>query len=197
MARNELAQDAIDVRTERLASQAQPGGTLVSQAQAERTEITQIITTAGVSSITGTANQITASASTGAVTLSTPQSIGTGSTPSFAGIILTASGRLALKVTTPAQITANTNDYALGAGSFHRITTDASRNITGIVAGTDGAMLILRNAGGFDFVLTNQDVLSTAANRIITGTGASVTYTPDDLAILIYDTTTARWVVAI
>ena len=43
----------------------------------------------GVSSITGTADQITASASTGAITLSLPQSINTTSSPSFANITLT------------------------------------------------------------------------------------------------------------
>lgn len=43
----------------------------------------------GVSSITGTANQVIASASTGAVTLSLPQSIGTGNSPTFAGLTLT------------------------------------------------------------------------------------------------------------
>lgn len=43
----------------------------------------------GVTSITGTANQVIASASTGAITLSTPQSIGTGSSPTFAGLTLT------------------------------------------------------------------------------------------------------------
>lgn len=70
--------DAIDVRTERLANQAAPMGTLASQqgtAQADRVEITQVIQTAGVSSITGTANQITASASVGAVTLSLPATV--------------------------------------------------------------------------------------------------------------------------
>jgi Chaperone of endosialidase len=41
---------------------------------------------AGVTSLTGTANQITVSASTGAVTLSTPQSIGTSSSVQFGSI---------------------------------------------------------------------------------------------------------------
>lgn len=41
---------------------------------------------AGVDSITGTANQVIASAATGAVTLSLPQDIATGSTPSFTGV---------------------------------------------------------------------------------------------------------------
>lgn len=47
-----------------------------------------IISSTGVSSITGTANQIIASASTGAITLSTPQDIGTGSKPTFTGLSL-------------------------------------------------------------------------------------------------------------
>lgn len=47
------------------------------------------ITNAGVTSITGTANQVIASASTGAVTLSTPQDIGTGSSPTFSALTLT------------------------------------------------------------------------------------------------------------
>ena len=46
------------------------------------------IGTYGVSSITGTANQITASASTGAVTLSLPQNIHTGATPTFSSLTL-------------------------------------------------------------------------------------------------------------
>lgn len=44
------------------------------------------LTASSVASITGTANQIIASASTGAVTLSTPQDIATTSTPSFANV---------------------------------------------------------------------------------------------------------------
>lgn len=43
----------------------------------------------GVTSITGTANQVIASSSTGAVTLSLPQDIATGSTPTFQGMTLT------------------------------------------------------------------------------------------------------------
>jgi len=48
------------------------------------------ITNTGVTSITGTANQVTASASTGGVTLSLPQSIHTGATPTFAGLTTSA-----------------------------------------------------------------------------------------------------------
>jgi hypothetical protein len=44
----------------------------------------------GVTSITGTTNQVVASASTGAVTLSLPQNIHTGAAPTFAGATLTS-----------------------------------------------------------------------------------------------------------
>jgi len=44
------------------------------------------VTNDGVLSITGTANQITASASTGAITLSTPQDIHSTATPTFSGV---------------------------------------------------------------------------------------------------------------
>jgi len=52
------------------------------------------VTPGGVTSITGTANQVIASASTGAVTLSTPQSIGTASSVQFGsfGVGTAASG---------------------------------------------------------------------------------------------------------
>ncbi len=46
------------------------------------------ISNTGVTSITGTANQVIASGSTGGVTLSTPQSIGTGSAVTFGSITL-------------------------------------------------------------------------------------------------------------
>jgi hypothetical protein len=44
------------------------------------------VTNTGVLSITGTANQITASASTGAITLSGPQDLHSAATPSFSGV---------------------------------------------------------------------------------------------------------------
>lgn len=46
---------------------------------------------AGVTSLTGTANQVSVSAATGAVTLSLPQNIHTGAAPTFAGVTLTSS----------------------------------------------------------------------------------------------------------
>ncbi|HYE59427.1 MAG TPA: hypothetical protein VD948_13020 [Rhodothermales bacterium] len=95
--------------------------------------------------------------------------------------------------TSPAQITADQNNYDPGAGYFFRLSSDASRNITGIAGGANGRKILLVNVGSNDIVLTNEDGASTAANRVITGTGASVTLAANDTAELIYDSTTARW----
>jgi hypothetical protein len=61
------------------------GGTGISTSYAATSNILTINNT-GVTSLAGTANQITASASTGSVTLSLPQSIASTSSPTFAGL---------------------------------------------------------------------------------------------------------------
>jgi hypothetical protein len=61
------------------------GGTGISSSYANTSNILTITNT-GVTGLTGTADQITASASTGSVTLSLPQSIASTSSPTFAGL---------------------------------------------------------------------------------------------------------------
>ena len=58
------------------------------------------VTNTGVTSLTGTANQITVSAATGGVTLSTPQNINSTATPTFGG--LTINGGVTLNAGTTA-----------------------------------------------------------------------------------------------
>jgi hypothetical protein len=97
-------------------------------------------------------------------------------------------------VDSPAQITANQNDYALHATALYiRLSTDASRTITGFAAPATARQVVIVNVGVQDLVITNLDALSAAPNRVITGTGASVTIGPDESAVLFYDLTTARW----
>jgi len=89
--------------------------------------------TAFVTSITGTANQVTASASVGGVTLSLPQSIHTGASPTFAGLTspsLTYAGTLALSATGSNVITLSTNSVA-------RISV-AATGATTFIPGSDG-----------------------------------------------------------
>jgi hypothetical protein len=66
----------------------------------------------GVTSITGTANQINASSSTGNVTLSTPQDIATSSSPTFAGVTLGATQTVnSILTDTTLSAASNTNLY--------------------------------------------------------------------------------------
>ncbi len=86
---------------------------------------------------------------------------------------------------TPAQLTGNVNDYVM-SGTINLMTSDASRNITGIVPTFGGQMLVISNIGAQNIVLKNQDASSTAGNRIITGTGADLTIAPDQTVMLMY-----------
>jgi len=94
----------------------------------------------------------------------------------------------------PTQLVANTNDWAptgFSTASTVRLSTDASRNITGIAAGADGRVIILHNVGSFSAVLTNQDVASSAGNRFLFG--GDITLGADTSITLRYDATSSRW----
>lgn len=129
--------------------------------------------TVAVTSITGTANQVTVSASTGAVTVSLPQSIHTGATPTFAGLTSTAN----------VNYTAS-NLVWLGGGVWDE---DANWSGVGGSSGnrilmkhtTDGAMYIISRAstvkirsttGGSDYIFSNTS-LDTSNRPISVGTG--------------------------
>ncbi len=97
---------------------------------------------------------------------------------------------------TKSDITANTNDYAIGTvGTYFRIgPTGGDWNLTGIADGEDGRLLIISNVSTVrTLTLTHEDVLSTAANRIVTPSAASVAIAPGHHAQLIYDSPSSRW----
>ena len=79
----------------------------------------------GVTSLAGTTNQITASASSGSVTLSLPQSINSGASPTFAG--MTLSGLTGYM-------------YANGAGAITASTTIPASAISGSIPSTTNAV---------------------------------------------------------
>ncbi len=93
----------------------------------------------------------------------------------------------------PAQLTAAQNNYAIGNYTVLRISTDASRAITGMTGGFKGRILIIINVGAQPLVLSNNSASSAAANRITTGTGADVTVATLTSAILYYDSTSTVW----
>ena len=98
-----------------------------------------------------------------------------------------------LNENTPAQLTANVDDYAPGDYASLLMSADAPRNISGISDGKKGRELKILNIGGFNLVFLNQSLLSVPANRIITTNGASVTLGTNDSCVLYYDSTTQRW----
>jgi hypothetical protein len=95
---------------------------------------------------------------------------------------------------TPAQITANQNDYnptGLATANSLRINSDAARNITGLAGGVKGRIIVLHNTGSFGITLKRQDASSSVGNRF--AIDADITLAPDQSVWLRYDTTTARW----
>src|SRR5581483_1636059 len=99
-------------------------------------------------------------------------------------------------VLTPSQITSDQNDYApsgIATCSVLRLSTDASRNLTGITAPSYGRRLVVENVGSHPLVLKDANTGSAAANRFALG-GSDVTLAAGINAELIYDTTLSRWV---
>lgn len=95
--------------------------------------------------------------------------------------------------TSPAQITANQNDYNPGTGGYFRLDLDAARSITGFAGPIDGRVIIISNVSAFTLTIQNQNAGSSANNRVITGTGADLAVLTNQTVKLIYDATTLRW----
>lgn len=98
-------------------------------------------------------------------------------------------------VLSPAQITANSDDYNptnLATAYVLRLSTDASRDLTGIVGGASRRELVLANIGSFNIVLKH-NVTSTAANRFYCPGSADYTLGANAVVRAIYDATSLRW----
>lgn len=98
-----------------------------------------------------------------------------------------------LKTITKAQITANQNDYDLGEENIFRLSSNATRTITGITRGFSGKRIRLFNDGSNRIQLADQSASSTAENRIITGTGTTFRVNAGETVELEYDATESRW----
>ena len=112
------------------------------------------IANAGVLSIAGTANQVIASASTGAVTLSLPQSINSGATPTFTGTNFTGIPNAGL---TNSAITINGTHTSLG-GSIS----------VGTVTGVTGTAPVVSSGGTAPAI--SMAAATTSVNGYLTST---------------------------
>lgn len=115
------------------------------------------------------------------------------------------SGTIRFDSRTPSQITSNQNNYSVPVTAyFIRLSTDASRDITGLTFGGggvgDGQVCKIVNVGTQPIVLKHDATgSSTAANCFYNSTGADITLTSaatsKEAADLIYDATLSRWLV--
>jgi hypothetical protein len=99
----------------------------------------------------------------------------------------TLAGYLAIKKGTDFSTVGSTNNAALGNASLIRMTGASAQTITGIAGGSDGKLLTLINTTAFTNSLTNNDPASADGNRIITGTGATLSIPAGASVQLIYD----------
>jgi hypothetical protein len=128
----------------------------------------------------------------GAILLQSGTSIGlTGATTVTGNFTLTGTGSLAVQKGTDFSTT-GTADPATFTGSVIRLTGASTQTINSITGATDGRIITLINAAGQAAVIANQSGV-TATERIITGTGTSISLAPDTSIELRYDTTTQRW----
>ena len=122
----------------------------------------------------------------------------TGAVGGGAGSNFTDSNIVNYKAFTPtvaAPLEASVNDYAISTATLNMISSDglATYNITGIVSGVPGQLCMICHTGGDVINLMNENASSSAANRILTGTGADLALGPDQSVMLVYDDTATRW----
>lgn len=89
--------------------------------------------------------------------------------------------------------TGSINDVSTSTTSYLQMTGVGSTTITGLANGSSGKTLLISNQTGSGLTLKNESASSTAANRIQTGTGNDISIADKASAILIYNSTTARW----
>jgi hypothetical protein len=96
---------------------------------------------------------------------------------------------------TPATLVADVNNYSPSNASLWRLSSDAARDITGILSSYKivGRTLTIINVGSNNIILKNESGLSSTFNRIITGTGSDITLLPNNSINLIKDFISSRW----
>jgi hypothetical protein len=98
-------------------------------------------------------------------------------------------------LTTP-QITANQNDYApagLAQAFILRLSADAARSITGILAQPSGRLLCITAASSFAITLVHNSAASAVPNRFLNPGLVDLVLAPGATAWFFYDTATSFW----
>ena len=98
---------------------------------------------------------------------------------------------LALPTTENTQTGTQTAIATLGIAGIRF--TGALTNIQGFADGSTGAYVKLINLTGGNITVEHEDASATAANRIVTSTGADVTWAANTIAEIWYMSSTSRW----
>lgn len=121
---------------------------------------------------------------------------------SFAGQVNLDAGvaiqawELHTSVISPTTLAADANNYSptgLANSRILRLSSDASRTITGLLAGSAGQRLTFQNIGGNDIVLKHGSGSSTAANQFQCPGNVDFTLNSGDGVELWYDGVSSRW----
>lgn len=88
-----------------------------------------------------------------------------------------------------------TNNLSLASSKkiVYRFTTSADAEITGVVAGAGGHLVLFVNCSAYTISLRDESASSTAANRFSLPGGTDLDLGPDAVALLWYDKTDLRW----
>jgi hypothetical protein len=89
--------------------------------------------------------------------------------------------------------TGTLNDVSTSQKSYFSFTGASAVTVTGFANGSDGKLLYILNKTGTQLTINNNDTGSSAANRILTGTGAAISVENNASLILIYDAATSLW----
>lgn len=84
-------------------------------------------------------------------------------------------------------------DISAPTTSYLKFTNATLTSIRSIVAGGNGQIIEITNDTGSTILIRNESGGATAANRILTGSGADLTLASDASLRLIYDTNDSRW----
>jgi hypothetical protein len=95
---------------------------------------------------------------------------------------------------TPAQLTADQNNYAPGNYDVLKLSSTLDVSITGVRGGVKGRSLKLYNIGAFSITLSHQNLSSDAANRFDFVNDIDFIIPPSGNALIYYDSAIQRWI---
>lgn len=154
---------------------------------------TGVATALATPSSANIAAAVTDETGSGALVFGTSPTI---ATPAITGLADIQGAPKFTGISSPSQITATQNDYnpssvICSTAETLRLTSDASRDVTGLAGGVTGCQLVIMNVGSNPIVLKDQAAGSTAGNRMALGGDATVASQAS--YALRYDGTSSRW----